>query len=138
MTKTIDCHWAKQICFTIVWGCAEILPFRVFVSSTTFGHKSCISSTIDSCPLFRHRLSSHHYLYHRQNMDVRYPSSKRREPVREARKGLYASLETAIRQASGFSLLANDNSQKIHVIMPVIGNREDSIWRSSLKVLFND
>ena len=52
-------------------------------------------------------------------MDVRYLSSKRREPVREVRKGLYASLETAIRQASGFSLLANDNSQKIHVIMPV-------------------
>ena len=71
-------------------------------------------------------------------MDVRYLSSKRREPVREVRKGFYASLETAIRQASGFSLLANDNSQKIHVIMPVIGNREDSIWRSSLKVPFND
>ena len=71
-------------------------------------------------------------------MDVRYPSSKRREPLREVRKGLYTSLDTAIGQASGFSLLANDNSHKIHVIMLVIRNREDSIWRSSLKVLFND
>ena len=38
--------------------------FRVFVSSTTLGHKSCIYSTIDSCRLFLHRVSSHHYLYH--------------------------------------------------------------------------
>ena len=38
--------------------------FRVFVSSTTFGHKSCICNTIDSCRLFLHRVSSHLYLYH--------------------------------------------------------------------------
>ena len=50
---------------------------------------------------------------------------------------LYASLETAIGQASGFSLLANNNSQIIHVIMSVIGNKVDSISRSSLNVLFN-
>ena len=37
--------------------------FRVFASSTTFGHKSCICDTIDSCRLFLHRVSSHHYLY---------------------------------------------------------------------------
>ena len=53
---------------------------------------------------------------------------------REVRIKLCTSLETAI---SRFSLLANDNSQKIHVIMSMIGNKEDSIWCSSLNVLFN-
>ena len=53
---------------------------------------------------------------------------------REVRIKLCTSLETTI---SRFSLLANDNSQKIHVIMPMIGNKEDSIWCSSLNVLFN-
>ena len=48
-----------------------------------------------------------------------------------------ASLETAIGKASGFSLLADDNSQKTQVIMSVIGNKEDSISCSSLNVLFN-
>ncbi|RMX38178.1 hypothetical protein pdam_00023304 [Pocillopora damicornis] len=51
---------------------------------------------------------------------------------------LRASLETAIGQASGFSLLANDNSQKIHVITSEIRNKEDSISRSSLNALFNE
>ena len=50
---------------------------------------------------------------------------------------LCASLETAIGQASGLSLLANDNFQKIHVIMSVIGNKEDSISHSSLNAIFN-
>ena len=27
MTKTIHCHWEKKICFKMVWGCAEILPY---------------------------------------------------------------------------------------------------------------
>ena len=53
---------------------------------------------------------------------------------REVRIKLCTSLETAI---SRFSLLANDNSQKIHEIMPMIGNKEDSIWCLSLNVLFN-
>ena len=52
-------------------------------------------------------------------MEPRYPSSKSREPVSEDRIILCAYLETTIGQASGFCLLANDNSQKIHVIMPV-------------------
>ena len=69
--------------------------------------------------LFLNRVSSHHYLYHCQNMEPRYPSSKSREPVSEDRIILCAYLETTIGQASGFCLLANDNSQKIHVIMPV-------------------
>ena len=70
--------------------------FRVFDSSTTLGHKSCIYSTIDSCWLFLHRVSSHHYLYHRQNMGPKYPSSKSLEPVVEVRIKLSASLDTAI------------------------------------------
>ena len=107
------------------------------VSSTTFGHKSCICSTIDSCRLFLHRVSSHHYLYHRQNIYPTYPSSKSKELVKVVIINLSAFLETAIGQASGFSLLANDNSRKIHVIMLVIRNKEDSIWHSSLNVLFN-
>ena len=49
-----------------------------------------------------YRVSSHNYLYHRQNIDLRYPSSKGREPVEEVRIKLCASLDTA--QA------ANDNS----------------------------
>ena len=69
--------------------------------------------------LFLNRVSSHHYLYHCQNMEPRYPASKSRELVSEDRIILCAYLETTIGQASGFCLLANDNSQKIHVIMPV-------------------
>ena len=38
-------------------------------------------------------------------MDPRYPPSKRREPVRKDRIILRTSLETAIGQVSGFSLL---------------------------------
>ena len=68
-------------------------------------------------------------------MEPRYPSSKCRRPVGEDRMMLCAYLETAIGQASGFCLLANDNSQKIHVIMLMIGNKENSIWRSSLNDL---
>ena len=78
--------------------------FRVFVSSITFGQKSCISNTFDSCRLFLHRVSSHHYLYHRQNVDPSHPLSTRREPVREVRINLCASPETAIGQASRFSV----------------------------------
>ena len=59
----------------------------------------------DSCRLFLHRVNSHHYLCHHQNMNPRYPPSKRREPVRRNRIMLRASLETAMGQASGFSLL---------------------------------
>ena len=70
-------------------------------------------------------------------MDPRYPSSKCKDPVRIVRKMECTTIETAIGQASRFSLLANDNSQKIHVIMLVIENRDESIWRSSLNVLFN-
>ena len=84
--------------------------FWVFVSSTTFGHKSCICSTIDSCRLFIHRVSSHNYLHHRQNMDLRYPSSTGKDPVEEVRIMLCASLDTAIGQASGFTMLANEKS----------------------------
>ena len=75
--------------------------FRVLVSSRTFGHKSCICSTIDSCRLFLHRVSSHHYLYHRQNMGPRYSSSRRREPVGEVRIKLCASL--TLQSASYFA-----------------------------------
>ena len=70
-------------------------------------------------------------------MDPRYPSSKCKDPVRIVRKMECTTIETAIGQASRFSLLANDNSQKIHVIMLVIENKDESIWRSSLNVLFN-
>ena len=69
--------------------------------------------------LFQHRVSSHHYLYHCQNMEPMHPLSKSRELVSEDRIILYAYLETAIGQASGLCLLANGNSQKIHVIIPV-------------------
>ena len=65
-------------------------------------------------------------------MDPRYPPSKRRRPVREDRIILRASLETAIAQASGFSLLkdphdhARDRKQrKLHLAL-------------SLNVLFID
>ena len=80
----------------------------------------------DSCRLFLHGVNSHPYLY----ILYIYPPSKRREPVGKDRVILRASLATAMGQASGFSLL------KIQVIMPVIGNKENSIWRSSLNVLF--
>ena len=60
-----------------------------------------------SCRLLLQRVNSHHYLYHCQNMDPRYPPSKRRELVRRDSIILRASLETAISQASGFSLLKN-------------------------------
>ena len=43
-------------------------------------------------------------------MNPRYPPSKREEPIRRDRIMLRASLETAMGQASGFSLLANDKS----------------------------
>ena len=45
-------------------------------------------------------------------MGPKYPSSRSREPVREVRMNLCASLETAIGQASGFSLLGNDNPKR--------------------------
>ena len=69
-------------------------------------------------------------------MDPRYPSSRSMQPVSEVRIKLCTSLDTAIGKASGFTLLANDKSYKVHVIMSVIGNKEDSISRSSLNVLF--
>ena len=70
----------------------------------------------DSCRLFLHRVNSHHYLCHHQNM--------RGEPVRRDRIMLRASLETAMGQASGFSLLkgprdhARDRKQrKLHLAL---------------------
>ena len=78
----------------------------------------------DSCRLFLHRVNSHHYLCHHQNMNPRYPPSKRGEPVRRDRIMLRASLETAMGQASGFSLLkgprdhARDRKQrKLHLAL---------------------
>ena len=49
-------------------------------------------STIDSFGLFLHRVSSHHYLYQRQNMDPMYPSSRSREAVGEVKIKLCTSL----------------------------------------------
>ena len=78
----------------------------------------------DSCRLFLHRVNSHHYLCHHQNMNPRYPPSKRGEPIRRDRIMLHASLETAMGQASGFSLLkdprdhARDRKQrKLHLAL---------------------
>ena len=72
----------------------------------------------DSCQLFLHRVNSHHYLYHHQNMNPRYP------PVRRDKVMLSAHLETAMGQASGFSLLkhprdhARDRKQrKLHLAL---------------------
>ena len=82
------------------------------------------ASLFDSCRLFLHRVNSHHYLCHHQNMNPRYPPSKRGEPVRRDRIMLRASLETAMGQASGFSLLkgprdhARDRKQrKLHLAL---------------------
>ena len=116
------------LCYFSPLPCTQLKRVSVeSVSSTTFGHKSCICSTIDSFRLFLHRVSSHHYLYHRQNKKLRYPSSKNKELVEVVTINLSAFLETAMEQASGFSLLANDNSRNIHVITPVIGNKDDAI-----------
>ena len=175
------------------------------VSLTTFSHKLCICSMINSCQLFLHKVNTQHYCVQRRRThsnhvfqwksllrvlcpkgidrdamwfqtlgtildwlagwlagyvaqiasfscaNVFLAASSWRHPFlscaistikkilpgiecREVRIKLCTSLETAI---SRFSLLANDNSQKIHVIMPMIGNKEDSIWCSSLNVLFN-
>ena len=78
----------------------------------------------DSCRLFLHRVNSHHYLCHHQNMNPRYPPSKRGEPVRRDRVMLRASLETAMGQASGFSLLKgprdharNRKQRKLHLAL---------------------
>ena len=65
----------------------------------------------DSCWLFLHRVNSHHYLYHHQNMDPRYASSKEKEPVRKVRIFCVPLLRLQ-------------------------RNKENSIWRSSLNVLF--
>ena len=54
--------------------------------------------------LFLHRVSSHHHLYHCQNMEPRYSSSKSREPVSEDRIILCTYLETAIRRATAGSV----------------------------------
>ena len=137
------CCWTLvtvKPCWFGYW-CDWLVLFLTFavVNITQVGFESFfprkLSSTnraflFDSCRLFLHRVDSHYYLYHHQNMDPKYPPSKRREPVRKDRIILRASLETAIGQSSGFSL------RNIHVIMPVIGNKENSIWRSSLNVLF--
>ena len=76
----------------------------------------------DSCRLFLHRVNSHNYLNNHQNMDPKYPPSKRREPVKKDRTIFRASLETVIGQVSGFSLLkdprdhARDRKQrKLHL-----------------------
>ena len=78
----------------------------------------------DSCRLFLHRVNSHHYLCHHQNMNPRYPPSKRGEPVRRDRIMLRASLETAMGQASGFSLIKgprdharNRKQRKLHLAL---------------------
>ena len=65
-------------------------------------------------------------------MDTRYPSSRSREPVGEVMIKLCAALDTAIGKASGFTLLANDKSWKIHVIMPVIATKEKILFGAHL------
>ena len=76
--------------------------FRVFVSSTTFGHKSCIYSTIDSCRLFLHRVSSHHYLFYSKVFIVQKERTGRRSQNKVVRFSWHCN-----RQAT---LLANDKS----------------------------
>ena len=78
----------------------------------------------DSRRLFLHRVNSHHDLCHHQNMNPRYPPSKRGEPVRRDRIMLRPSLETAMGQASGFSLLKgprdharNRKQRKLHLAL---------------------
>ena len=90
-------HSKLWLAWVISHLCQEHNPsgFWVFVSSTTFGHKSCICSTVDSCRVFLYRVSSHHYLYHRQNMDPRYSSFKGKDPVRAVRAMFCAFFETA-------------------------------------------
>ena len=53
------------------------------------------------------------------------------------RKEFSCALLLGIQSGKPVDSLCFDNSQKIHVIMPVFGNKEDSIWLSSLIVLFN-
>ena len=48
--------------------------------------------SIDSFRLFVHRVSSHHHLYHRQNVDLMCPSSRSKEPIGEVKIKLCASL----------------------------------------------
>ena len=78
-------------------GFESFFPRKLSASNRAF--------LFDSCRLFLHRVNSHHYLCHHQNMNPRYPPSKRGEPVRRDRIMLRASLETAMGQASGFSLV---------------------------------
>ena len=104
--------------------------FWVFVSSTTSGHKSCICDTINSCRLFL---------------------------IERAHIAIYIIIRTWIQGTGGqrnqyklvrFSWNCNRANQWILFAsrwpfpkdprdMSVIGNKEDSISRSSLNVLFN-
>ena len=68
------------LCYSSPLPWTQLKWVWVFIYSPTFGHKSCICRTIDSFRLFLHRVSSHHYLYHRQNMDPMYPLSTQYPP----------------------------------------------------------
>ena len=85
-------------------GFESLFPRRLSATNRAFVVRSILVDYL------LHRVSSHNYLHHRQNMDLRYPSSTGRDPVEEVRIKLNASLDTAIGQASGFTMLANDKS----------------------------
>ena len=79
-------------------------------------------STIDYFLLFLHRVSSHLYLYHRQNMDPMYPSSWSGELVEEIKIKLCAFLGSQrVHFPSQWQVLKDSRDH------PVIGNIEDSI-----------
>ena len=81
------------LCYFPPLPCAQLKGVLSLCFFDNFRPQIVHFSTIDSFLLFLYRVSSNHYLYHRQNMDPVCPSSRSREPVREVKIKLSASLK---------------------------------------------
>ena len=85
-------HWDHPV-ISYTSRCDWLVLFLTFaVNITQVGFESFfprkLSATnraflFDSCRLFLHRVNSHHYLYHRQNMDARYHNPREENRSKE-------------------------------------------------------
>ena len=109
--------------------------FRVFVSSTVFGHKSWIIVLRFLSIIFTQSESTLFFISPSGRGSK--VSSIHKQSTGQTKQRNLERLTwdlPALGQASGSYLPANVNCQKIHVIMSVIGNKENSVWRLSLNV----
>ena len=109
--------------------------FRVFVSSTDFGHKSWIIVLRFLSIIFTQSESTLFFTSSSvRGSKVSFIHKQRTGQTKQRNLERLTWDLPALGQASGSCLPANVNCQKIHVIMSVIGNKENYVWRLSLNV----